>query len=133
MSTDRELPASLAVATVIVLLSPLVGAGLIGLGIVWRYATRAATDAGGLSLGVLVALGLLTILAFWAALIWGIVLLLRCLRGAAASTGRSGKSALDLLTESYLAGRVTRREYDQLCPLLHRRNGTDKDAATRAS
>lgn len=56
----------------------------------------------------------LGMLLFWALLIAGIVMLLRCSRGAG-HFGRRGreKSALDIVKERYARGEIEREEFEQ--------------------
>ncbi|MBI4498257.1 MAG: SHOCT domain-containing protein [Chloroflexi bacterium] len=58
-------------------------------------------------------------LAFWGALIVGVVLLVRWL--VEATTASSGsESSLDILQRRYAAGEITREEYQQMRQVLER-------------
>jgi putative membrane protein len=63
-------------------------------------------------------LGGLAILAFWAALIVGVVLLVRALGGG--TGGRWQRTPLDILKRRYAAGEITREQYDEIRKELER-------------
>ena len=70
--------------------------------------------AGGLAWGLPMMLGWLAALAFLAALIVGVVLLLRWLQSTnGVSEGVSGDSALEILKRRYIAGEIDEKEYEE--------------------
>jgi putative membrane protein len=68
------------------------------------------------------ALGGLVMLAFWSALIVGVVLLVRSLTGVPAAQGQPPhrESPLDILKRRYAAGEIRQEEYDRMRQELER-------------
>lgn len=114
MSTEsRGLLIVLGVLILIVLVGPFLGGGMMGAGMMWSPGGQVA--GGGWSWGLLMALGGLSMLAFWGALIVGIVLLIRWASGpSAGQSSRSGESAVEILKRRYAAGEITGEEYEQM-------------------
>jgi putative membrane protein len=113
MRSEYRLPLIvLGVLVLIVLLMPMLGGGMMGPGMMGGYGPPGGWSWGwGLAMG----LGMLAMLAFWGALIVGVVLLVRWLMTATSSPGgRSDASALEILKRRYAAGEITREEYLQL-------------------
>ena len=70
--------------------------------------------AGGLAWGLPLVLGWLAALAFLAALIVGVVLLVGWLKSAqGVPEGASGDSALEILKRRYIAGEIDEKEYEE--------------------
>jgi putative membrane protein len=114
MSTEsRGLLIVLGVLILIVLAGPFLGGGMMGTGMMWGPGGQMA--GGGWNWGLLMALGGLSMLAFWGALIVGIVLLIRWVSGpSAGQSSRSGESATEILKRRYAAGEITGEEYEQM-------------------
>ena len=114
MNTEsRGLLIVLGVLVLIVLVGPLLGGGMMGAGMMWGPGGQVA--GGGWSWGLLMALGGLSMLAFWGALIVGIVLLIRWATGpGTGERGRTGESATEILRRRYAAGEITADEYEQM-------------------
>ena len=114
MSTEnRGLLIVLGVLVLIVLVGPFLGGGMMGAGMMWGPGGQVA--GGGWSWGLLMALGGLSMLAFWGALIVGIVLLIRWASGPSVVHGnRSSESAIEILKRRYAAGEITGEEYEQM-------------------
>jgi putative membrane protein len=71
--------------------------------------------------GLAMGFGMLAMLAFWGAIIVGVVLLVRWLLTATGgSGGRVEESALEVLKRRYAAGEITREEYAQMRQELER-------------
>lgn len=124
---QRGLWIALGVLVLVVLLVPILGAGMMGPGMMGPgmmrgYGPSAAPGAGGgWAWGLAMGLGGLAMLAFWGAVIVGIVLLVRWVAGSAAGpAARGGESALDILKRRYAAGEITREEYEQMRQVLER-------------
>lgn len=122
----RWLLVVLGVLALIVLLGPLLGGGMLGMmggygpgGMMGGYG-----PPGGVGWGWGLAMGLcgLAMLAFWGALIVGIVLLARWVR----DTGHhdvpgSHDSALDILRRRYASGEITPEEFERMRQGLEQR------------
>lgn len=115
---------ALLVLVLIVLLVPLLGGGMMGWGMMgpgmmgWP-AGPATPGVGGWAWGLAMALGGLAMLAFWGAVIVGIVLVVRTLTGSGGgSTGPQQDSALDILKRRYAAGELTQEQYDEMRRVL---------------
>lgn len=124
-SNDRGLWVALGVLIVVLLLVPTLGGGLMGFGMMgpgmmwgWGYG-RPDGQVGGWPWGLAVGLGLLSMIAFWGAIIVGIVLLVRWLSSMGGEP-RSGaqESALDILRRRFAAGELTQEQYDQMRRVL---------------
>ena len=105
-STSRGLLIALIVLVVVaVTLSMLMG-GMMGPGMM-----RPGNMPGGWGWGLGMGIGGLAMLAFWGALIVGVVWLMRAL-----SDDRSPQSRtpLDVLKGRYAAGEITREQYEQM-------------------
>ncbi len=123
-SDNRGLLITLVVLVAIALIGPMIGGTLFGPGGMWEDTDRAA----GWALGLLAGFGGLSLLAAPAALIVGIVLLVRWLGGS--STGRdrealekdrgTGDPALETLRKRYAAGEVSQEEYRHIRQTLER-------------
>jgi putative membrane protein len=114
MSTgNRGLLIVLGVLVLIVLVGPFLGGGMMGTGMRWGPGGQVA--GGGWSWGLLMALGGLSMLAFWGALIVGIVLLIRWASGPSAGQGsRPSEPAIEILKRRYASGEITGEEYEQM-------------------
>jgi putative membrane protein len=126
-SENRGLLVALAVLVLLVLAVPLLGGGMMGAGMMGPGMMGGPGGqgppwaGGGWVWGLGMALGMLAMLAFWGALIVGVVLLVRWLAGTTAGpAGRAGDSALDVLRRRYAAGEITREEYEQMRQVLER-------------
>jgi putative membrane protein len=123
----RNLAIILGVLVLIVLLGPLLGGGLLGWGGMMGPGMMGSPGGPGISggwgwgRGLAMGLGWLAMLAFWGAVIVGIVLLVRALTGA--TTGpppRGGEDALAIARRRYASGELTREQYEQLRQDLER-------------
>ena len=66
--------------------------------------------------GAWMTLSWLTMLAFWGAVVAGVVVLVRAL--SRSNSGPAGTSALDILRRRYEAGAITREQYQDACRTL---------------
>ncbi len=83
---------------------PLLMGGMMGPGMMW-----------GRGWGLTMGLGSLAMLAFWGALIVGIVLVVRKVDGGAThSGGTTPESPIDILHRRYAAGELAREEYEHM-------------------
>ncbi len=98
-----------------ILTGGMMGPGMMGLGMMEPGMTMGTRGwAWGLGMG----LGGLAMLAFWGALIVGVVVLVRALGG-----GRGRRwhvSPIDVLKQRYAAGEITREQYEQIRQDLER-------------
>ncbi len=121
-SDNRGLLITLVVLVTIALIGPMIGGTLFGPGGMWEDTDRAA----GWALGLLAGFGGLSLLATPAALIVGIVLLVRWLgdsstgpdREAQEKDGEVGDPALETLRQRYAAGEVSQEEYENMYQTL---------------
>ncbi len=119
-SNNRGLLVVLAGLVIIVVLMPVLGGGMMGPGGMWGFGGPGApVGTGGWTWGLGMGLGALAMLAFWGAIIVGVVLLVRSLAGPAAGS-RGGESAVDILKRRYAAGEITREEYEQMRQAVER-------------
>jgi putative membrane protein len=108
----------------IALIGPMIGGTLFGPGGMWEDTDRAA----GWALGLLAGFGGLSMLATPAALIVGIILLVRWLGGSSIGPDREaqgkergiGDPALETLRQRYAAGEVSQEEYKNTRQTLER-------------
>jgi putative membrane protein len=131
MSTDDRGPKVLLGALILVILvgtvlgGTLMGPGMMGPGMMWGYGNSGAPAvAGSWVWGLTMGFGMLMMLAFWAALIVGAVLLVRWAIGqprGARSTTRLEDPA-EILRRRYAAGEIDQTTYQQMKAEL------DKDA-----
>ena len=112
----------LGVLVLVVLLGPLLGGGMLGMsgmmgpGMMGPGAMPGqGMPGGGWGWGQAMGLGWLAMLAFWGAVIVGIILLVRTLGDpAGASTARREDDALAILRRRYASGELTREQYEQM-------------------
>jgi putative membrane protein len=118
-SNDRRLKVLFGALLAVLVLSALVGGsvigpGTMGPGMMWGYGSGAAPIAS--SWGISMALGMLGMLAFWIALIVGVVLLVRWAAGQVAppnaSTGTDEPVAI--LKRRYAAGEIDQATYERM-------------------
>jgi putative membrane protein len=119
---NRGLLILLVVLVLVSLIGPLLVGGMMGQGMMWGYGPRGGpSGAGGWAWGLTMGLGLLSMLAFFGALIVGIVLLVRWLGGTTAGPdGRSEDPALETLRRRYAAGEISHEEYERMRKVLER-------------
>jgi putative membrane protein len=103
------------------LIGPMIGGTLFGPGGMWEDTDRAA----GWALGLLAGFGGLSLLATPAALIVGIILLVRWLGGSSIGPNREtergmGDPALETVRQRYAAGEVSQEEYKNIRHTLGR-------------
>jgi putative membrane protein len=122
-SGSRGLLIVLGILVLIVVLTPvlgfgMMGSGMMGPGAMWGWRGPVAAPGGGWAWGLAMALGWLAMLAFWGAVIVGVVLLVRWLTGPTAARG--GESALEILKRRYAAGELTPEDYQRMRQELER-------------
>jgi putative membrane protein len=119
MSNDnRGLVVALVVLVAVLVAVPALGGSLMGPGMMGGFA---GAPGGGGAWGLAMGLGWLAMLAFWGALIVGVVLLVRWLGGSTGAGTRSGgESALDILRRRYAAGEITKEQYQEMRQTLER-------------
>ena len=126
-SDNRALLIVFVVLLVLALIGPMIGGTLFGPGGMWEDTDRAA----GWALGLLAGFVPLSLLATPAALIVGVVLLVRWLGGgtsAASDTGAQDEKvreeerdpALDTLRRRYATGEISQEEYEIMRKTLER-------------
>lgn len=105
-STARGLLIALVVLVLVALGFSVLMGGMMGPGMMGANGVR--TGWGwGLGMGI----GGLAMLAFWGALIVGVVLLVQALGGG---RGHRRRTPLDILKRRYAAGDITRDQYEQM-------------------
>jgi putative membrane protein len=117
-SDNRGLLIALVVLVAVALIGPMIGGTLFGPGGMWEDTDRAA----GWALGLVAGFGGLSLLATPAALIVGIVLLVRWLGGSPIAPNREtqetqsgmGDPALETLRQRYAAGEISQEEYKKI-------------------
>jgi putative membrane protein len=116
---NRGLVVVLAVLVVVVLMVSGLTGGMMGPGMMGRYGTG-LVGAGGW--GLAMGLGWLAMLAFWGALVAGVVLLVRWLGGTTGpgEARGGGESATDVLKRRYAAGELSREQYEEMRRTLER-------------
>ena len=123
MGTDDRGPKILLGALILVILigtmlgGTLMGPGMMGPGMMWGYGNPGAPGTAGSWMGGLtMAFGMLMMLAFWAALIIGAVLLVRWAigqpRGARGTTWPDDPA--EILRRRYAAGEIDQTTYQQM-------------------
>ena len=121
---DRGWWVALLALVLIVLVLPVLGGGMMGWGMMgpgmmgWPGAAP-VQGAAGWGWGLATALGVLAMLAFWGAVIVGIVLAGRAL-SRPGYTGSSSREdvALDILKQRYAAGQLTGEQYEGMRRVL---------------
>ena len=124
-STTRGLLLALAILIVAVLAFPMVMGGMMGPGMM----RPGAMPGGGWGWGLGMGVGALAMLAFWGALIVGVVLLARGLSGG--GRARWGLSATEILKPRYAKGEITRDEFEQMARIS--RTNPDEPHSSRPS
>ena len=111
----------LGVLVLVVLLIPMLGLGMMGPGMMGpgmmgAYGGQSGQSPGSSwSWGLAMGLGMLAMLAFWGALIVGVVMLVRWLLTSTGGFGsRGGQTPLEVLQHRYAAGEISREEYSQM-------------------
>ena len=127
MSADyRKMGILLAVLVAVILVGALLSGtigpgmmwpGMMGPGMMWGYGSAGtAPTAGGWTWGLGMAFGMLAMLAFWAALVIGIVLLVRW--GTSRSSGgpdqMDAAEPLAILRRRYAAGEIDQPTYERM-------------------
>jgi len=121
MSKDhRGLLIVLGVLVLIFLIGPLLGGGMMGQGMMWGHDPQGTLGINGWAWGLMMALGLLSMFAFWGAIIVGIVLLVRWLAGTNAGPNDAEDPALEALRRRYAAGEISHEEYERMRKALER-------------
>ena len=122
MSRDhRGLLIVLGVLVLIFLIGPLLGGGMMGQGMMWDHDPQGTLGINGWVWGLLMAIGLLSVFAFWGAIIVGIVLLVRWLAGTNdAPDDAEEDTALETLRRRYAAGEISHEEYERMRKALER-------------
>ena len=119
MRETRPLLIGLLVLVGLVVLSAttmggMMGGGVMGPGMMWGYASQGgATAIGGWPAALATGLGSLMMLAFWGALIVGVVLLVRWIAGGSI-TGESREDALGILQRRYASGAIDEETYRRM-------------------
>lgn len=103
------------VLILVFLIGPLLGGGMMGQGMMGGHGPQGMFGGNGWAWGLVMGLGLLSMLAFWGALIVGIVLLVRWLGGmTSGQNSREEDAALETLRRRYSAGDISHEEYEQM-------------------
>ena len=111
-NTTRGLAVALVVLIVAVLAFSVLMGGMMGPGMMGPGMMERGNVPWGWTWGLGMGVGGLAMLAFWGALIVGVVLIARALGGG--RRHRWHASPLDILKRRYAAGEVTREQYEQM-------------------
>jgi putative membrane protein len=123
MGTDDRGPKILLGALILVILigtvlsGTLMGPGMMGPGMMWGYANSGGpAAAGSWAGGLTMAFGMLMMLAFWSAVIFGAVLLVRWAIGqpGEARAPTWPEDPMEILRRRYAAGEIDRATYQQM-------------------
>ena len=118
----RTLAIIVAVLAILVFVGPLVAGGVMGpYGMMrgyrgsygmpgWQGFYGGGFPGGGWGFGLTMGLGALAMLAFWALVVAGVILLVRQFGEHAAT----GSSPIEVLKRRYAAGEITKDQYDEL-------------------
>jgi putative membrane protein len=123
---NRGLWIVLGVLALLVLLGATSGGGMMGPGMMGWYGGQAGAYGGGWRWGLGLGLGWLALLAFFGAVIVGIILLVRTLdshsaHGPGTPPAAVGHdTALEVLRRRYAAGELTEEEYERMRGVLER-------------
>ena len=100
----------------------MMGPGMAGPGMMGGPGTAAAQPtAPSWTWGLAMGLGMLVTLAFWAAVIVGLVLLVRWLMSSTTGQAQTPhETPLDVLKRRYASGEITHAEYEQMRQALER-------------
>jgi putative membrane protein len=128
MNTNtRRLLTVLGALILVAFISPLLMGGMIGSGwmmgpnMMWGNGSPGGPPGmSGWSWGLAMVLGSLGMLAFWGALIIGVVLLVRWLTDTTRSSDVGEETAIGILQRRYAAGEIAREEYEQMRQHLER-------------
>jgi uncharacterized membrane protein len=121
MSRDhRGLLILLGMLVLVFLIGPLLGSGMMGQGMMWGHDPQGISGINSWPRGLTMTPGLLSMFAFWGAIIVGIVLLARRPAGKDASSNDAQDPALEDLRRRYAAGEVSHEEYDRMLEALER-------------
>jgi uncharacterized membrane protein len=114
MRTTMALAIGLAVLAALAALGMGTGFGMMGPAMMWGYGSPVASSGWGLPLAM--ALGWASMLAFWGAVIAGVILLVRWTASAAEPRDRSkdAKLPLAILRRRYAAGEIDEATYDRM-------------------
>jgi len=119
MSQDRRgLLIALGVLVLVFLIGPLLGGGMMGQGMTRGHDPRGILRISGWAWGLLTAPGLLSVFAFWGAIILGMVLLVRWVAGTNAGSNDAQDPALVALRRRYAAGQVSHEGYERILEAL---------------
>ncbi len=123
-TNNRGLVIALMALVLLVVLVPALGGGMMGWGsfgpgMMGGYGAQSG-GMGGWQWGLLMGLGGLAMLAFWAAVVVGIVLLVRSVGGWGPTAAPRGETAQDVLKRRLAAGEITLEEYERMWQVLNR-------------
>ena len=114
---DRGLIALLCVLVLVLLIGPVLAGGMMGPGMMgWAYGGPGAPAGSGWAWGLGIGLSTLTMLASWAALIVGVVLLVRWLsnRQATSTPGGEPDDPLTILRRRYAGGEIDEATFERM-------------------
>jgi putative membrane protein len=131
-TTSRRLVIALAVLLAIVILGPLAGWATMGghmggWGMMGPWMGGFGGDGtiertSGWVWGLTMLLGMLSMVAFWTALIVGVLLLVRWIGGSGTTATRTeatgGENSFELLRRRYASGEITQDEYEHMRRVL---------------
>jgi uncharacterized membrane protein len=87
---------------------------MMGQGMMWGHGPQDISGINGWAWGLAMALELLSMFAFWGAIIVGVVLLVRWLVGTNAGSNDAQDPALETLRHRYAADEISHEEDDRM-------------------
>jgi putative membrane protein len=118
---NRGLLVFLGILVAVLLIGPLLTGGMMGTGFAgpgmmgWGYVGGAPSTTNGWVWGLGMALGGLMMLAFWGAIIIGIVFLVRLVAGQFSGHSTSApEEPLSIVRRRYAAGEIDKATYDRM-------------------
>jgi len=120
-AVNRALLIVLGALVLVILVAPLLGGGMMGIAMISGHTTRSVVPGGNSLAGSLeVALGWLSVAAFWGALAVGLVLLARWLVSTASRSSDRSATPLEILRRRYASGEISEEEFQQMRRVLER-------------
>jgi putative membrane protein len=108
------------------LIGPLLGGGMMGQGMMWGHDPQDISGINSWAWGLAKTLGLLSMFAFWGAIIVGVVLLVRWLVGTNTGSNEAQDPAFETLERRYAAGEISHEEYDRMLEAIERSSRDDR-------
>ena len=112
--TNRVLLITLIVLLVVALAFPMALGGLMGMQAMQGQMTPGDMPGPPWGMGLVIRLGGVAVIAFWTALIVGVVLLVRMFAARQEEPSTPASSPLEIAQRRYAAGEITREQFQQI-------------------